>query len=783
MKFVSPLSVFFLSSSSSISVVSGHGYLKTPRSRNYVAKQDGVSWGGSNTDPAPEFCPQCLNRGGIVAACGKIGDHNYDYPPNAIGGVLPPNVQMVAKKGGSIDVDVVLTAHHKGHFSFYACPMVGGEVPTEDCFKSNPLEFEEDLLYGALQDPSHKDRAYIPPLTYDGIIDDTESAVPGTLYSYKMKLPPSIEGDLVLLQWHYLSANSCVHEGYGDYAFPSAWGDLGYEQLPLCGPLPADGDGVPEMFWNCAEIRVEGEEGAPTTLPAPAPAPTTFVPAPVPAPTTSSPLPPPSVLPSEGNTRMIAYLGNWQACPTAAQLAQYTHIVIAFAVSYTWAPNKNQCSPTCEIATPPICNNAANPSLLNDLRAQGKKIIVSFGGAGMGGSWAGDQNDCWEYCYGRESNVVAQLTSIVDDLGADGVDIDYEYFYEDNQNGSGFSKGTQAQNFLTQVTVGLRNSLAPNAIVTHAPMDVDMEPNTMYYQLLKDISFTLDFLMPQYYNGVTRPVVDGIDGTGAGSSSALVHYSTLVDDLFNGDATRMIFGFCISDCSGTGSNADANQAAELITSLAQHYSCNGGAFFWVAEADREGSWSSVVNQVMISSSTCSASTDSPTPIPPSTPNPTSRTQGTPTPTPTPTTQGTSAPSTSASTLLPTNSATGDLVVSSGSRCGVSELAARANCGSECSSNTDCAANEYCWNVQANLCGNRPGFRLCDDLPGKANGNARCGSNELLARETCGDSCSTNEDCHGPGEYCFATHLNSCDCVAEFGDGQRRRLLRGAFSSS
>ena len=56
----------------------------------------------------------------------------------------------------------------------------------------------------------------------------------------------------------------------------------------------------------------------------------------------------------------------------------------------------------------------------------------------MGGSWAGDNNDCWDYCFGREEEVVNQLTSIVNDMALDGVDIDYEYFHEDNQNGKYF---------------------------------------------------------------------------------------------------------------------------------------------------------------------------------------------------------------------------------------------------------------------------------------------------------------------------------------------------------
>jgi len=45
-----------------------------------------------------------------------IGDHNYDYPPNAIGTVLGPNTQECYEESSVIDIKSVLTAHHKGHF-------------------------------------------------------------------------------------------------------------------------------------------------------------------------------------------------------------------------------------------------------------------------------------------------------------------------------------------------------------------------------------------------------------------------------------------------------------------------------------------------------------------------------------------------------------------------------------------------------------------------------------------------------------------------------------------
>ena len=91
-----------------------------------------------------------------------------------------------------------------------------------------------------------------------------------------------------------------------------------------------------------------------------------------------TPLPPPTSITGD-DSRLIAYLGNWQACPTMSQISQYTHIVIAFAVTYTWNPSKNICSTTCEISTPPVCVGSTS-NIVSQWQAAGKKVILSFGG-------------------------------------------------------------------------------------------------------------------------------------------------------------------------------------------------------------------------------------------------------------------------------------------------------------------------------------------------------------------------------------------------------------------
>jgi len=273
---------------------------------------------------------------------------------------------------------------------------------------------------------------------------------------------------------------------------------------------------------------------------------------------------------------MIAYVGNWEACPTDSQIEQYSHIMIAFAVTYQWAPGAVICDQSCNIAAPPICNNEPRPDLIEKWHSMGKKVILSFGGATMGGSWLAAPNGCWEYCFGKEEQVVSQLTGIVNDMNLDGVDIDYEYYYENNQGNSGFSKGAEAQKFLKDVTQGLRAQL-PDKELLHVPMQPDVwgpsHPNgpTAYYNLLAEIAPALDYVMPQYYNGDIYPYYN--------MPEALGHYNDVIE-LFDGDTSKVVFGFCISDCPGF--NLNGYQAATIMQELSEAYPCNGGAFFWVA---------------------------------------------------------------------------------------------------------------------------------------------------------------------------------------------------------
>jgi len=287
--------------------------------------------------------------------------------------------------------------------------------------------------------------------------------------------------------------------------------------------------------------------------------------------------------------------------------------VVAFAVSYTYSPSKNNCDQTCSIAAPPTCNNQVRTDLIDKWRADGKKVLLSFGGAGMGGSWSGDQNNCWDYCFGKENDIANRLVSIIDDQHLDGIDLDYEYCYDiaGKQAGrcsqrSSLYSDAKAQRFLDYMTFMLRTKLdalqANNGYnrgryeIAHAPMDSDLTPNSSaYFQILKVRRADLDFLLPQLYNGVTRAHVDGIEGSGAGALSAASIFESLSNDMFDFEPDKIVFGFCIADCAGTGSNVNGNEAVQIMKDLKTindgEFGCNGGAFFWVAFHDQGGTWS------------------------------------------------------------------------------------------------------------------------------------------------------------------------------------------------
>lgn len=162
-----------------------------------------------------------------------------------------------------------------------ACPISGDyDIPSQECFNSFPLLFLEDQTYPQMvKDDNYRGRSYC----YWGHEQQFGGNPAGTYYRLRYRLPPNLNGNRVLLQWHYVTGNTCFDEGYRQYDhFPAM-----QPMLADCHqPLPADGavGGTlllykPEQFWNCAEVKIVPGDGA---NPTPIPAPPNTVPVPAP---------------------------------------------------------------------------------------------------------------------------------------------------------------------------------------------------------------------------------------------------------------------------------------------------------------------------------------------------------------------------------------------------------------------------------------------------------------------------------------------------------------------
>ena len=101
-------------------IISSFIVAPAPRSRNYLAHQDGPSCSGAGCPPA-EYCHHCLNLNDDI--CGKFGSRSYDGDSwlDKNGSQMPWVSQGVYTEGDEIIVRSYLDTHHNGHMEIRAC--------------------------------------------------------------------------------------------------------------------------------------------------------------------------------------------------------------------------------------------------------------------------------------------------------------------------------------------------------------------------------------------------------------------------------------------------------------------------------------------------------------------------------------------------------------------------------------------------------------------------------------------------------------------------------------
>ncbi|KAL3781701.1 hypothetical protein HJC23_009919 [Cyclotella cryptica] len=275
--------------------VNGHGYLETPRSRNVYAYNLAYLCTQSTAGPGcpkPEYCPHCLNTN--LGVCGKFGSNSYETSTwvDTESNPMPFTPQETYSEGDIIMVKSYLDTHHNGHMELKACNKGPANCKQEDFdAPGNELIFIEDMVFQGNHVKMPADSNYPGRGMYGGGQGGQTKT-----FVFKYKLPEGLYGDQVLLQWRYITANSCSPPGYENYFstnsyLPDSYWTRGLTECVL--PYHSDGSRdstSPEQFWNCAEVKIlPSGSRSPTVSPKPTKSPTTA------APVSSRPSMPPGI--------------------------------------------------------------------------------------------------------------------------------------------------------------------------------------------------------------------------------------------------------------------------------------------------------------------------------------------------------------------------------------------------------------------------------------------------------------------------------------------------------
>ena len=251
---------------------------------------------------------------------------------------------------------------------------------------------------------------------------------------------------------------------------------------------------------------------------------------------------------------------------------------------------------------------ASNPKLISsavaqqmvELRKAGKKVILSFGGAGQGFAGAGYKT--------FSENVKDTATAIagfvkaakIEDGGTfrfDGIDIDWEdtdSFLPEAQRPA--QSNYDGRVFLISLTQQLRKLLpSPKYTISHAPQPPYLSTSgghfpeniTGYIDVLKSAKDDIDWLNVQYYNQ---------GGYFAVPKNIITQYNEVIKDSANNyggiSASKLVVGKPIVN-TGSGVLSLSVVTADVIAPLFATYEESfGGAFVWRYADDNKshGDW-------------------------------------------------------------------------------------------------------------------------------------------------------------------------------------------------
>lgn len=297
---------------------------------------------------------------------------------------------------------------------------------------------------------------------------------------------------------------------------------------------------------------------------------------------------------AQSSPRYVIYYNSVATPLTALVGTPYTHVILSFVRPVIEADG------SVGLIHPPKLQPWPD---LSDLRADGKKIMISFGG-GL------STNADYVPIIGHEAELAARLSDFVRKYDLDGVDIDFEVseaFHTERP--AGVVDGRQ---FLIKLTAALRKRLpAPRYLISHAPQPPYLDKNWHggpYLDVIEHVGNDIDWLAVQYYDnpGFDFPTASHV--VGSGKSPFVTSYISLVEHPSGPQwpSAKLLVGKPVYKAdAASGHMAPTEVVEQIVTPLKQRYGdAFGGLMGWQFSdltADHQA-WNSTVGRALLGAS-------------------------------------------------------------------------------------------------------------------------------------------------------------------------------------
>jgi chitinase len=267
----------------------------------------------------------------------------------------------------------------------------------------------------------------------------------------------------------------------------------------------------------------------------------------------------------------------------------YTDVIIGFLIPNSSGGLKGD---------GPALSDTDTATLQNDiqlLQAAGKNVLISVGGEvnNTDPTWTGWTSAIYQTYSGSVSALVEQITSWVESVGADGVDIDFE----DSEAFTG-KAGYDGIAFLSALTSGLAQALPPGSIITHAPQtpywDKNSEYKAAYQQVDSQVGNSIAWYNNQFYNNRRYD---------SDSATKVASYLMVAGEIPPEiSPTKLLMGVSIAHDEGAITLDDMTQ--NVIAPLRAQFPPTpqstefGGVMTWEFASDTGGTWANGIAQAL-----------------------------------------------------------------------------------------------------------------------------------------------------------------------------------------